>query len=312
MRTKTKRHSGIRYRGRRLRPQFLIFCAVVALLLIGMAVLLVRCASHRSGGNEKPAVQTSGVKVPDGYIEAQGDIRIGTLLLIGNDHPYAFAQDVAMTTMWDRAGEDYLVRDYSVSLQTQAADAFDAMLKAFAAATGKKDVNITSAYRSYEEQQEVFNASAAQNGQEHAGRYVTQPGCSEHHSGLAVDFSIYNVGTRVSYDFDGTGDYQWINDHCADYGIILRYPSSKESITGIALESWHFRYVGKPHAAYMVRNDLCLEEYMDVLRDHTVDKPLGFEGYTIYFCPEGALYVPRSGNYTVSGNNVDGFIVTVG
>lgn len=310
MPAKTKRHNGIRYRGKRLRPQFLIFCAAILAVLVGIVVLLARCGAKKPEDKEPHAVQTSAV--PDGYVALEGDIHTGTLLLIGNDHPYVFPEDLPLVTMWDRAGDDYLVRDYSVALQADAADAFDAMLKDFSAATGKHDVNITSAYRSYEEQQEVFSDAVEKDGPEHARRYVTQPGGSEHHSGLAVDFSLYNVATRVSETFDGAGDYKWINDHCGDYGIILRYPPNKEALTGIALETWHYRYVGRPHAAYMAQNDLCLEEYMDLLRSHTVDRPLGYDGYTIYFCPADALYVPGSGNYTVSGNNVDGFIVTVG
>ena len=90
------------------------------------------------------------------------------------------------------------------------------------------------------------------------------------------------------------------------------YAADKVGTTQFASEPWHFRYVGIPHAKYITENNLCLEEYIELMHSYTVENPLSYEGYSIYFCPENALYVPQSGNYTVSGNNVDGFIVTVG
>ena len=90
-------------------------------------------------------------------------------------------------------------------------------------------------------------------------------------------------------------------------------------MTGIAHEPWHFRYVGHPHARIMAEYGLCLEEYIGLLRQYRhngehlwfSEKPRRFE---IYFVPEelfGPDTAPACGCYQVSGNNVDGFIVTV-
>lgn len=306
-----------RYRGR-LRPQFIIFCLVMALLLGGMIFLLVRCAAGDDEPADTPPVedgQNTGdtvdpAAIPASYVPATADMGEGPLILVSNDQAYTFPEVNMVVSLEERTG-DYLVRDYSIQQEEEAFRAFDRMLSDFAAATGLQDVNITSAFRSYEEQESVFNASAEANGLEHAKKYVTNPGHSEHHTGLAVDLNVYNVSDGTCYDFDGQGEYKWIYDHCKDYGIVLRYSLDKEYLTGISAESWHFRYVGVPHAAYMKENLLCLEEYIDLLRDYPVGKPLVYDGYTVYFCPKDALYVPQSGNYTVSGNNVDGYIVTV-
>ena len=310
-------------RRRRLRPQFVIFCLVVLLLLVGIVLLLSRCHANRAAQpvdntqpveEVKPQEQEQEQSVsPVGFVPANGDMGAGTLILVSNDHDYTFPDSVELVVSLEkRTAEKYLVRDYSIKQEKQTFAVFDTMLCDFAGATGHTDVNITSAYRSYDEQEDVFNSSAAANGLEHAKRYVTHPGGSEHHTGLAADLNVFNVNDGTCYDFNGEGDYKWLYDHCAEYGVILRYAADKEHITGIAPESWHFRYVGIPHAKYITENNLCLEEYIDLMHQYTVQNPLQYEGYSIYFCPQNELMVPQSGNYTVSGNNVDGFIVTVG
>ena len=82
---------------------------------------------------------------------------------------------------------------------------------------------------------------------EDALRTIALPGHSEHQTGLALDFN------DVSGDFALTEAYRWLQEHGAEYGFIQRYPAGKESVTGIAEESWHYRYVGRPHAQAMKR-----------------------------------------------------------
>ena len=303
-----------RYRGRRLRPQFILFCAVMAALLCGGVLLLRRAPVFRHNATPvqsgDPATGDLSA-IPAGYVSADGNIHSGSLILVSNDHPYTFPADVELVTTLEQSISGYMARDYTVKQEKTAFAAFDSLLRAFAAATGREDVNISSAYRSYDEQQAVYAASVAESGQDHADSYVTQPGCSEHHTGLAVDLTRYDVRTGHSYDFTGEGEYGWIHTHGPEYGVVMRYAADKEAITGIAEESWHLRYVGVPHAAYMAEHNLCLEEYIDLLRSCPVSNPLRYKGCRIYFCPEGQLYVPESEEYTLSGNNVDGFIVTV-
>ena len=67
----------------------------------------------------------------------------------------------------------------------------------------------------------------------------------------------------LNQSFERTAAYRWLIEHCADYGFILRFPKDKEAVTGVIYEPWHFRYVGKEAAAEIMRDGLCLEEYLE-------------------------------------------------
>ena len=99
--------------------------------------------------------------------------------------------------------------------------------------------------------------------------YLTEPGHSEHHTGLAldiVDHEWINAGGRLEPEYDTQDSQKWLVKTMADYGFILRYPEGKEEVTGIQYESWHFRYVGVEHAQFMKKHDLVLEEYIDLIQ----------------------------------------------
>ena len=190
----------------------------------------------------------------------------------------------------------------------------DQMISACDAAMGTSETGITSAYRSYEYQQNVWDTTAEQNGEEYARAYVATPGYSEHHTGLAVDIGIfYSDGSQGS--FSESQNAVWMDEHSSEYGFIRRYAEDKVSITGISNEKWHFRYVGLPHAVYMKQNNLCLEEYLEYLRTQTgAGNPLTVstsEGtYSVWYTTETSIQKP-SGDYRVSGDNIAGYIITV-
>ena len=102
----------------------------------------------------------------------------------------------------------------------------------------------------------------------------------------------------------------------AQYGWVQRYPAGKEAITGIGHEPWHFRYVGQPHAALMAERDLTLEEYIAWIRAFPYESRRYRHGnMTLSFlpaAPQGPTVVdlPEEGRCTLSGNNVDGFLLT--
>lgn len=129
---------------------------------------------------------------------------------------------------------------------------------------------IASGYRSVEEQENVLNRAVQrrmadgmtyEKAYEDARLTIQEPGYSEHHTGLAVDFN------DVADDFRETKAYTWLQEHAAEYGFVERYPKDKESITGIDYEPWHYRYVGKEHAQRMNELNMCLEEYVAFLKD---------------------------------------------
>ncbi|MEG2708121.1 MAG: M15 family metallopeptidase [Vagococcus sp.] len=140
------------------------------------------------------------------------------------------------------------------------------------------DLVIISSYRSVEEQRGVVATEIAQyesQGHTHeeatdlAMKYVTVPGHSEHHTGLALDVldtTWYNDGHLLEEEFGATKAGQWFTENVCHYGFVIRYEKGKEKITGINYEPWHIRYVGKENAEYMYNNHLALEEYIDQLK----------------------------------------------
>lgn len=119
-----------------------------------------------------------------------------------------------------------------------------------------KNIIINSAYRSYEDQEEVVNTYQELYGDEYIEKYVLKPGFSEHQTGLGIDFG--STDTKIFIQSD---EYKWMEENCYKYGFIHRFKSSYEDITGIKSEAWHYRYVGKKAAKYMYENDMSLEEY---------------------------------------------------
>lgn len=94
-----------------------------------------------------------------------------------------------------------------------------------------------------------------------AATQVVRPGTSEHQTGLAVD--ILGSGyTSLQEDFDQTEAFAWLQEHCADYGFILRYPEGKEAVTGREYEPWHYRYVGEEYAREIMSRGITLEEFL--------------------------------------------------
>lgn len=91
---------------------------------------------------------------------------------------------------------------------------------------------------------------------------VTVPGASEHQIGLAIDI-VSDTYVTLDEGFADTNAGKWLEEHCAEYGFILRYPKGKEYITSIEFEPWHFRYVGKDAARIIMEEELCLEEFWE-------------------------------------------------
>ena len=177
-----------------------------------------------------------------------------------------------------------------------------------------------SGWRSQREQQEIYESSLRQYGRAFTEQFVALPGHSEHQTGLAIDLG--QAGPDLDFicpDFPYCGICQEFRRRAVDYGFVERYRAGKESVTGIAHEPWHFRYVGRPHAAIMMQRDLVLEEYHSFLKNFPLGgTPLCWkEGkgvWEIVFVPlQGAqTCIPwgENGSWAVSGNNEDGFILT--
>ncbi|MBQ1546160.1 MAG: D-alanyl-D-alanine carboxypeptidase family protein [Clostridia bacterium] len=137
-------------------------------------------------------------------------------------------------------------------LTWECASAFE-RLRSAAAADGI-NIYLSSGFRSYDYQAMLYNGYCAYYGQASADTFSARPGHSEHQTGLAIDCNIINDS------FIGTPEAIWLENHCHEYGFIIRYPYGKDYITGYKYEPWHIRYIGDK-ATDIYESGLTLEEY---------------------------------------------------
>ncbi|KAG3106614.1 hypothetical protein PC116_g199 [Phytophthora cactorum] len=143
-------------------------------------------------------------------------------------------------------------------------EAAEALEKLFAGAKADGiELRAVSGYRSYERQVSIYNNNVKTKGQEYTDRVSSVPGHSEHQTGLAIDVSSPSVGNALEEVFGTSKEGQWLAEHAAEYGYIIRYPKGEDDITGYVYEPWHIRYVGTDLAPDVVKSGLTLEEYFD-------------------------------------------------
>lgn len=132
-------------------------------------------------------------------------------------------------------------------------------------------IDVCSAYRSVEKQEQVFNQSLKERlnqGMDYWDAFddnrksVAEPGKSEHALGLALDL-ISSQYTKLDEAQENTKEAKWLKENCYKYGFILRYPPAKTEITGIIYEPWHYRYVGVEDATKIMELGITLEEYLE-------------------------------------------------
>ena len=122
------------------------------------------------------------------------------------------------------------------------------------------NIYISSGYRSYDYQSQIYNNYVGIYGTETADTFSARPGNSEHQSGLAIDVNI------IDDSFAGTPEAIWLAEHCWEYGFIIRYPENKQAITGYKYEPWHIRYVGSAISKQIhdMGGDTTLEELFGI------------------------------------------------
>lgn len=149
-----------------------------------------------------------------------------------------------------------LPASYNPGVQPEAMDAFYDM-QAAAAADGIS-LWILSSFRSYEDQDVIYNRYVAQDGRDAADTYSSRPGHSDHQTGYTFDLN----SLEQDFQYDPAG--QWLDKNCYKYGFIIRYPKGKESSTGYMYEPWHVRYIGVDLATKVTQSGLSLEEYFGI------------------------------------------------
>ena len=129
---------------------------------------------------------------------------------------------------------------------------------------------ICSSYRTNEKQEQLYQNKVSEylsqgyskvEASDKAAFWVARPGTSEHQLGLAVDI-VSTKNQRLDRSQENTVEQRWLIQNSWKYGFVLRYPTNKNSITGVGYEPWHYRYVGKEHAKKINELGVCLEEYV--------------------------------------------------
>lgn len=138
-------------------------------------------------------------------------------------------------------------------------EVYDAFIEMFNDAKEENlSLIITSGFRTYKLQEELYEEYQDDYGTTEADRIAARPGFSEHQTGLCLDIMTYSTNME---DFESTKEFEWMQKNAYKYGFILRYPKGKEYITGYDYESWHYRYVGKEVAEEINKLGITFDEY---------------------------------------------------
>lgn len=336
------------YRGARARtsPLTVIIIVMLTLLVLTLTFLLFKNQIYKlfTDTPETSTEQTENTPGDESTSEAETTVgglssfdlttltlpntqlTRGELILVNREHEYVFSQDDVFASLFtDSTTAHFSLAGSTIKLSQSAYNALRKMTDAYYAAMGDESLMVTSGVRNYNEQQEYYDYWVKdKNGNvvEEDAPYFELPGYSDHHTGLGFDVKIYDSeGKSYSYSKYCVEKMAWMVEHHAEYGFIMRYPTLKAEYTGITEEGNHFRYVGTPHAVYMEENSLCLEEYLELLKSYTPDtEPLRITAsgteYAVYYVAAASgdttdVPVPSGMEYTVSGDNVGGYIVTV-
>ncbi|MCC3359153.1 M15 family metallopeptidase [Bacillus sp. REN16] len=282
---------------------------VVLSLILSISFVNFSPFFHKNGGAQpevkivsnlvkrEPPVQK--IKTIDIY---KNQVFRGDLLLVNNTFPIkqnSIKEDIAPLSSIAEMKKQFGTSIDSISISKEVGLAFSNMMKA-ANKDGLVHFSVNSGFRSFEEQARLYN--------ELGSAYALPPGYSEHNLGLSID-----VGSTLM-KMESAPEGKWMEESAWKYGFILRYPKDKTDITGIEYEPWHFRYVGLPHSAIMKEMDLVLEEYIEYLKkEKTVKTTVDEKEYFITYHPASEtvkIVEPILSQYEVSGNNVDGVIIT--
>lgn len=236
-------------------------------------------------------------------------IYIGSLILVNAQYPYR--EGSANPALLPIEGGRILLSCHAVEALSDIMNRLN----------GWEQITAVSGWRSMKEQEEIYAGSLKENGRAFTEKFVALPGHSEHQTGLAIDLALKQDQIDfICPEFPYTGICETFRRMAVSYGFVERYPAGKEHITGISHEPWHFRYVGVPHAGIMTDNGFVLEEYISFLKKYPHGK--SFYACETYGTKWAVSYLEADKTadtrletednipYSVSGNNIDGFIIT--
>jgi D-alanyl-D-alanine carboxypeptidase len=117
---------------------------------------------------------------------------------------------------------------------------------------------LSDGYRSYKDQEKLYNSYKDSVGIKEADKVVARPGHSEYETGISFNIVPYN---KVIANPKESEEYIWLYDNAYKYGFIFRLPDDKVKLTGFEASTWRLRYVGEEAATIINDENLCFEEY---------------------------------------------------
>ncbi|NLW79482.1 MAG: M15 family metallopeptidase [Ruminococcaceae bacterium] len=258
-------------RRQKRRTQRILVLAAFVVAAVLLVVCIVMVFSSIFGGDKKdpsstPPASAVSASQPDsvpqqvpGGTPAAADPTAWNLILINKQKPMADGF----------SPETVSVSELGHQFDARAADAIKQMVADCNAVEGHT-LSIISAYRGPVTQNKkntdlvaIFKSQGNTDAEAQQKADEVEPayGYSDHQTGLGVDF-VTGGGTETVQAFADTPEYQWLTQHAAEYGFVLRFPYEKASITGISYQPYHWRYVGAEDAAAMTGAGICLEEYL--------------------------------------------------
>lgn len=253
---------------RRLRKTPIVIFLLIIAIIVG-AIIIKNNGGNKEGGTSNPNTTSGEYVSSQNNPEAEkikAEANEWYLMLVNNDNPLPLdfvPETVSLPT-------EYYCGNLT-DIDARIAQPFMDMCDA--AKNDGVSLRARSPYRSIETQLWLFNNEVTkwknagfseQEAEDKAATVVARPGTSEHASGLAIDINLSDES------FEQTEAFAWLQENAADYGFILRYPEDKQDITGIIYESWHYRYVTPEHAKLIKSLGLCLEEYVEKLKNGEV------------------------------------------
>lgn len=303
---------------------------VIALILASFATLII--GKIVSKLPDKPYTPSNNNLT---YIPKEAaDIKIGNLLSISDSYTYVIPSDFSnMVNLYQyRKNSDNVSKveingcyTYSLSLERIALekdtlDAFNRMILDYCNTIDLKDANVNCAsnvvigWGGYNENtidEYETDLSSASTGKEYY----------DHILGTTLALRRNNPSESLSEEILKK-DFEWIYNNLHKYGFIIRYPNACKNHTGFdSSKRVHLRYIGVEHATYIHQNNICFEEYLELLRNqhNSPEKALNIQvadaSYLVYYIKytgnPTSIPVPKNATYTISGDNMNGFIVTV-
>ena len=251
------------------------------------------------------------ISLPKEHVTIQyptADKMTGILALTNAEYMSTITEEPkGLARIFSNKNDHYGLSGNSLQLNLDAIKALNQMIEAFEESKGENNLIVDEAY--------IAGASL-----------VSSPVKKDLSNGYTVNFSIWPPDEDE--EALGTGKYIWLVDNCNRFGYVLRFPSEKQAYTGVSGSGTAriYRFVGYEHAAYMSKYHLCLEEYIDAVRNATFDAPLTI-AYKDASGDEKACYVyyiaasagemtelkirgGEDAKYSISGDGSSGFIVT--